>query len=391
MATSNITTYKDAIDNLLDYIGGDVSTAAARDARRAILNGYRSFATSHHWSYLYQRGRITTSASQTDGTVAYDHTGGAYERQLTITDSTWPSWAAFGTVVIDSVAYDVAERKSNTVVTLSATSNPGADIASGTTYTLYRDTYPMPTDFVAADQFAAYGGSIAYPVFVHPSRWLLPQQLLQSPATPSRFTFMSDPNYLGAMAVRFHPAPDNAYTFDFIYHRRPRPLVIDEYKTGTVSASSGSATVTGSSTAFASKHAGAVFRISSDSTNYPVGPTGIGGSLFAEERTILSVDSATQLTVDSAFTATYSGVKYLISDPIDLEEGAMMTGFFRECEKQMRSVRRMPPTPTEEADYKTALLEAREADSRFFASRSVGDGGPRGYRLADMPRGADVS
>lgn len=378
-------TYQDAVDHGVDLLGSTVTGDSTRDARRAARAAYQEFSTVRRWVYYYQRGQIITSASQSDGTVDYNST----TRVLTLTGSTWPSWAAYGTVAIARVPYEVAARLSSTTLQLSVNSNPGVDVASGTAYTFYRDTYPMPGDFLASDQLISIGTSIALPRYVHPSMWLSPQQLQVSPATPRAYTFMADPNYMGVLAVRFNPAPDQAYTFNFIYQRRPRPLVIDEYKAGTVTGSS--TTLTGTGTAWTSKMIGSVLRLYSDGTQYPTGL--IGAYPYTTERIITAVASTTSLTLDTALDESYTAVKYTISDPCDIEDGAMLVAFQRCIEKQNSLTRNMKADQKEEMNkaYMTALTFAMEADCRNFERRVAGSGGYGPLALKYYPSGADVS
>lgn len=379
--------YKDLIDHVLDYYGAATGPENERFARRAVLAAMRELANSRRWSYYLNRLRITTNASQTEGTVAYDHTGGTYERQLTLTDSTFPTWANLGFVIINDVPYEVAEWKTTTVVTLSASSNPGEDVAS-TTYTLARDTYVLPADFVAAEELINVGNAFALS-YQHPGEWLTSQRTNHGPATPRIFTITGDPNYFGSMAIRLFPAPDDDYVIDGIYHRRPRQLSIDEYETGTVTTSSASTTVTGSGTSWTSDMVGSIIRFSSDAITNPTGPE--GSSPYHIERVIASYTSATSIDLDAAPGETLTSVKYSISDPVDVEAGSMLTFLQRECERQARILRRMNATKDEERQYAEARIMAWEADSRSFARRAMGEGSHYRPRLADMPRGSDVS
>jgi hypothetical protein len=382
MPTVNLTTYKDVVRHLIDFMGANVDEQAVRDCRRAVQSAYREFANAARWSYYYQNGQITTSASQTDGTIAYDHTGGAAERLVTLTDETWPSWAAYGHIVIDNVPYRIATRESSTTLTLSPRSNPGADVAAGTSYTLYRNTYPMPLDFISADRFASTSGQS--PTYCHPSTITQQVRLAISPATPWNYSFIGDDNYVGSMAVVFWPPPDAAITYDFMYQRRPRALVYENESTGTVTVTADSAVVTGSGTAFKSAHEGSVLRISPNSTDEANGL--VYATPFSAERLVTTYTSATQLTADSTFSESLSGVKYSISDPIDIEDGLMLEAFLRCCEKQVDVQRNRKPADRDYAEraYREALIRARETDSRSFATRQAG--GRAVYRrLSDMP------
>lgn len=383
MATLNLTTYRDVVKQLLDYVGGSGKGIDVRYAKQAVLNAYREFATAARWQYLYKHCRITTVASQTAGTIAYDNT----TRQVTLTDSTWPSWAAYGIITIANINYDVVTRNSDTVITLSVNSNPGADVDAGTAYTIYRDTYALPLDFVSADRFQNMT-NFFYPDYVHPRLWLEYQRLSKGPATPRAYTYRGSPHYQGAMSISFYPPPDAIYQFDAIYQRRPRQLSVYEENTGTVTVSSASSTVSGSGTAFNAKHVGSVLRFGS-ATNAPEGLS--WSTPYERERIITAVASTTSLTVDTALDETLSGVKFVISDPIDIEPGAMYTAFQRCCEKEEAICRIMKNRTDAYAAYAAALILAREADSRDFSNHVAGQPETYPVRMAYMPSGADVS
>jgi hypothetical protein len=369
MPTVNLTTYKDLTRHLIDHMGASVEEQTVRDCRRAIQSAYREFANAAKWSYYYQNGQITTSASQTSSTITYDHTGGVAERLVTIAAGTWPSWAAYGHLVIDNVPYRVATRESSTTLTLSPRSNPGADVAAGTSYTLYRNTYPLPLDFISADQFISTAGC-TIPRYCHPSSVAQQVRLTTSPATPRHYSFIGDENYVGSMAVLFWPPPDAAVTYDFMYQRRPRALVYEDVSAGTVSVTGASAVVTGSGTAFQSAHEGSVLRISPNATDEA--NSLVYETPFAAERLVTTYTSATQLTVDSTFSETLSGVKYSISDPVDIEDGVMLEAFLRCCEKQGAIQRVMKNQDEAEARYIRALKLALSADSRNSSPRLAG-------------------
>lgn len=388
MAALSMTTWKDLIDHLIDWTGSNPGGDATRDARRASLSALRELGSMARWSYYYQRGRMNSVAPYSTGTAAYDHTGGAFERMLTLTSGTWPAWASFGSLVIANVIYEVADRKSDTVVTLTSASNPGDDLASGTGYAIYRDTFPLPTDCLAIDMmvlvnYAWVMGS------EHPTSWLQRQQIYRGQALPRVYCIRGDPNYIGTMAVSFFPAPDAAYNFDYIYQRRPRPLLIDEYAAGSVTTSSGSATLTGVGTSWTSRMVGSVARVSSSQS---LSPTGLSGSNpYRFERIITAVGSPTSITLDDSVDEAYTRVKYSISDPVDIEEGAMLTALLRGCEYQMAVARHMKDRQEEETAWLRSLIQAREADSRNFSEDHAGARHPFPYRLANFPAGPDVS
>ena len=89
MARVNLFTYKDGVDHVLDFLGAAVSNEAKRDAKRAILAAYREFCAVRRWTYFMAQGRLVTVAPYSTGTITYTHTGGTYERQVTLATGTW--------------------------------------------------------------------------------------------------------------------------------------------------------------------------------------------------------------------------------------------------------------------------------------------------------------
>ena len=135
MPAPQILTYRDAIDAAVDFLSGNSTGASQRDIRRAIHAAYREVGDAFSWSFLKKQGRVPLQALESTGTVAYDHTGGANERQLTLTPvaaEVWPSWAIDATVRVGTVPCRVESRISDTVLTLDVNLNPGADVAAST-------------------------------------------------------------------------------------------------------------------------------------------------------------------------------------------------------------------------------------------------------------------
>lgn len=378
---ANLYTFHDVQTHLLELCGGSADDRALRIARRAIQESLRTLPARRNWTYYYLHGRLTTDDDYSTGTVEYDYTGGANERQLTLSGGTWPTNAAYGKVLVSSIVYEVDSRVSNSIVTLKSGLCPTADIAAGTSYQWYRDTYTLPETFHSMDQLVESERKI-YPEPVTAGHWLDLGFTLNQPAQPRVYSIMGDPDVNSRLALRFSPAPDDAYNFDYIYKRRPRPLVTADYSTGTVSCSA-STTVTGSGTSWTSSMVGAVIRFGTTSTV----PTGVdGASPYQEQAVVTAVGSATSLTVDVAPSGTYSAVKYRISDWIDVEDGAMYTAFLRGAEYQFAEAFPREDAPRRLQSFERALLLAKESDKRHFdnpASR------PLVIRSQNMPQGAD--
>lgn len=386
MASSGLFTYQDLLDHLSNFLGGDPTSDALRDCRAAIQLAMLEVANAHAWTVFYDRGRISTVAPQNTGTVDFDFTGGTYERMLTLTGATWPAWVELGLIVLNQVPYEVDSLKSSGVLTLTPLSNPGADVTAST-YTLLRDRYPLPADLIAIDRLVDLSSSTD-PQFVHPRTWLQYSQTLTfQPGTPRYYSVMGDADYLGDRTLRFAPAPALAYNYDFVYRRRPRPLLVDKYTEGTVSVTAGSATVTGVGTTWLSKHVGSTLRLGADAAIEPTGLMGI--SPYAAERTVMTVDSATSITVDANFADTFSGVRYVLSDPVDIEAGIMLECLVRCTEKQLATSRRMKTLGDAVKLYQEALERAKAADA-VSMNRRIGGGFGQPYARLQGRHGADV-
>ncbi len=379
MGVIQMATYHDAVEHLIAYAGGAADATTLSVCQRAVASGYREFNASFRWSYLWQKGRLTTSAPYSTGTITYTNSS----RVVTLAGGTWPTWAAYGSLVIANVAYEVASRTSNSEIILSVNSNPGANVAAGAAYSIYRDTYPMPCDFQQTHDLIEASSSHVVR-YVAPAEWMACQRPSSSTGKPTMFTVTADPNYLGTMAARFSPRPDAAYAFDFMYHRRPRQLVTLDYKDGTVTCAA-STTVTGTSTAFRDAHVGSIIRFANVGETSP--PTGLVGTQpYLHERVITARASVTSLTIDESLPETLTGVKYRLSDPLDLEDGTMLTAFLRCCEKQLRLIKRMRSENIRGEDdaYMLSMMQAREADSRSLALRVAGGVVAYRRRLQDV-------
>lgn len=296
------------------------------------------------------------------------NSGGASERMVTLTTGTWPTWARFGTLRINNVNYAVATRESSSVITLEENNNPGEDVASGTDYTIFRESYALPAGFKQLLS-PLYDLSSSYEIgFVHPSAWLQDRRYSSGSGTPLAFTIMGGRQYHGQDMVWLSPAPSEARNYDCVYLRAARPLVTEEYSTGTVSCTASGTTLTGTGTAWTSAHKGAVLRLSS-STTAPTAPH--GSNPAAQERIITAVASATSLTVDSAFDSSLTSVKHCISDPVDVDD-VMLTLFLRTAEKCMGYLRHRTDIAAIENNMRSEMIRARTADSRWAGPRMAG-------------------
>lgn len=364
MATTTLWTYQDVTTRMLGWQGsGSVDSTLLYKVKEAILTAYRDVCNAKLWSYYHQRARITTVAPYDTGTIAYTHS----TRAVTLSGGTFPTWAGQGVLLIDDVEYEVFSYDSSTQITLSVNSNPGANVASGTTYSLYRDTYTLPVNFTSAGEFRDAENNRCLEM-VEVDAWLSAHVNGFAPSMPTIGCVMADPDYQGVMALRMYPPPDDVYRYDYMYRRQPRQLLTPQYNTGTVTTSS--TAVTGVGTAWTSNMVGSVIRFSANGTTAPTGIT--GSNPFTAERIVTAVGSATGLTIDSALSAELSAVKYEISDPIDIEQGAMYSFFLRKCEYELGCLlNKTDDLPALTKKLRMAEVEAREADSRTFGRQTA--------------------
>lgn len=368
MPQLGLMTYKDVVDQMLDFVGTNAEQKATRDLKRAVLEAYREVASAHSWSFLRKHHRMNVVAPQSTGTITYTHTGGSSERLVTLSGSTWPTWATYGTLRVNDIDYEVDEYLTSTTITLRSSSNPGANVAAGTAYTLYRDSYTLPSDFVAlnAPSREDFFGGLEY---VSAGDWLAQRRSNYSAGEPSSFAIFGDPNVFQGLQIAFWPTFGTAQTVDFIYLRQPRDLTVFDHKDGTVSVVSGSTTVSGTGTNFTSSMVGSVIRLYKDSTLHPTAVW--GDAPYAQERTILAYTDGNTIRVDAAINTGYTGVKYNVSDPIDLQK-EMLNAFLRCCEQMLTSNRSMKEWMPRQAAYERALRDARSADRRYLDHQYMG-------------------
>lgn len=398
MAQPLLLTYKDALDACRDWLSGQGGSAPQRDILRAVQGAWLELASEFDWRHQLKHGRVILRAAES-GTLSYDHTGGAYERLVTLdTGYTFPSWAEDAVLRVGDATHAIEDYKSTTTATLDVTLNPGADVATGTAYTIYPAWYHLPADFESIERplQEGVGGGLHW---LDPEDWLYEDRYDDSTGDPYYFTIMPVPDLHGTYGLFVRPPSDTTKTLDFLYRARPRQLLYSGETPGTVctagsiSVTAGSATVTGSGTAFESGMVGSVLRIGRDApnanrTNLPTGRD--GPYPFAEERVIVGYTTPTSLTLDQAAAASRSGVGYCISDPIDVPLHCR-TAFYRLCELQLAQARDMKVKGDAFAAYQRALSLAKGSDTKTTTRNIAGRGRRRYYDPMNGPVSDDVT
>lgn len=365
-------TAQDEIERLL--VTQELTSAGRQRqlARTAILNSLRELPNRNRWTYYDRRYTLRTVASQT-GTLTYDHTGGASERLLTLATATLPTdgTGEFYRVIIAEVHYDIERVLTSSTAILHANNNPGADVTAGTACTVYRAFYPFPVNFrklahvwdtdqdremvmVASDEL--HSQSISY---------------FATPGTPEFYTIGSRGNVLSSLGLIFSPPPSAARSFDILYEAGPQPISTWKYANGKVGTSTVTATLSDGGETNA-KMVGSVIRFTDSAS---VEPTGLAGGMegdnpFTEQRVIVAVPSSSTLTLHASMD-TLTAKKYTISDPIDIEPGAMLLAFQKMCDAEYAALLRVKDWGERAADAIRHIRLAMENDQRATYTRKT--------------------
>lgn len=352
----NIYTYQDAVDLLVDYLGGNAEAASARDVRKAILEAYDELCGEKKWSHLSRSHYVQTELPVT-GTLAYD----AGTTTFTIDTGTFPTWAVGATLSVGDLRCRITARPTSTTLTPADATLPSDDIATGTAFSIYTDVITLPETFMSLVKPLDESNNSLLSQYVPPDEWAYYTRYDESQGSPLVWTIMADPIYIGRQALHVWPAPDTKRTIGFLGRFYPRSLNFTGYRTadraGTVSLSGN--TITGTSTTFTSDMVGCVIRVSANSTASPEGRG--GDNPYAYQRIITAYSSATSLTFGGDAVSA-STRKYCITDPVDIAR-PMLDAFMRGCERKVAHKKGTSEQDRAEAVYLTALAKARSSDS----------------------------
>ena len=373
------TSYSDLIEHALDYLGGTADNQALRDCMRSTIQSYRDVTNARTWTYLLTHGRIVTDPPSTTGQVSFTRAGmtvggTSYPRVLTLTGGVWPTPVLGGTigggwqVLVGTATSQVETYIDPTHVTISQDVGPGADFGA-TSYTLYHDEYLLPTDFIKGDTPIYEGnfGGLEYRDFTEALWW---QRFVFSAGTPRHYNITGSRLFPGRMIIRLYPYPTTSRTIDFVYQRRPRDLVLQELSQGSVTVTAGSPLVAANGFTVPAGCVGALFRLGTPQES-PTSWLGINPPAF-ETHVDAVLDPQTLRTVDPAPTS--GNLKYLLSDPIDVEQQSMIQPVLRGIEKYLQFSRNIQGKPDSAIAYEVALKAAEAADSRSYQGRAMGAG-----------------
>lgn len=361
MAAPELMTFQDLLDHLVGYRHGGTDDNTHRDIKRACLSAYDDIQLRFNWRYYEREAQVTVNALYSTGTIAFDYTGGSSERLVTLSSGTFPTWAYFGRIKIAGIVYDVDSRLSTTTLTLVEGNSPVADVAAGTTYTLFQDIYTLPADLKEIRGVHGENGNWSLsPMSL--DEWQGRERHIGGQGAPNCYAIGPDPTLIGSMAIYIQNIPTTAETLRFMYLAAGRPLKYSGQEstayTGTLSNSS--TAVTGSGTGFTSDMVGSMIRGGTSST----APTGRAGlNPYVHQAIITAFTSTTVVTIDNAPTTAWSGTKFRISDPIDIRP-TMLEALLRGCEWKLAVYSKDSKEANDaESRYNRALILAKEADS----------------------------
>jgi hypothetical protein len=395
-----IHTYQDSIDHLIDFVGGGPADQVLRDVRRSVAEAYRELPNAHKWPYLVRQGRIITNPPyfgidpagiNPQASIQYQATSGSVPRLVTLTGAQWPSWAANAFLRVQNgdgsysyAMYRVAKVLSATTLTLDCEVCPATDIVAGTYFTLYQNIYELPSDLISQDQ-PFYQVNIGGMTYVQPREWMFTNQYILSEGTPQWYSVGGDPQYPGRLVMRIAPFPTEQNNIDFMYLRRPRPLVFQQVNGGLASIGANSTTVTLSQPIFVPSMEGSIIRLAANAKT----PSGAIGSIAGYnppslEATITNYISPTAATVSLSSPSALTGVGYYVTDPIDFEQGQMLSAFLRMSEAKLANLRNLKNKGDIQAGALFALEEGKAAASVSYAGQCAGPRSRQRLRLRDM-------
>lgn len=359
-------TYRDLIDRLIIFGEAGTQSQMWQNYRLAVDEAYRWVVYRRPWRYLLKHYEVAMTGPYSTGTIAYTESS----RQVVLTGGTWPTWAANGHLRVAGQFYDVYSRDSNTQLTLAPNTTPGIDLAALTGYELYQSVYTLPGDyrklFLPENTQSLWQSS-----YVEPNNWFTLERHIGAVGIPNRWTVMRDPKLMGSWAIYVYPHPAVQMTEGFLYQSTPRPLRVSGYGAndyaGTVSISA-SASVIGSGTHFTAADVGSVLRVGTSTTAAPDGYTGVNP--YSEQGIITAVSSTTACTLGAAFTGTYTTVKYVKSDPVDVPESMIEAILSR---ARWTFLKNKPSDPRVSREYERmandALIAACENDVHALVDR----------------------
>lgn len=326
-------TYQDCVEHLITSSFGGPQDAEQRDIRTAVQRAYQELAWMRDWQYYHTHGRIVFQDDWI-GSVTY----ASSTRTLTKTSGdSFPADATRYHIRIGDIVCKVQTRVSNTQLILDATLRLSDDIDQAVEARLYRSVYPLPADFRNIDAPIDESSWTGFQ-YVSQDLAMKMERADDVAGPPAYWTVRKDPDSMG-YAIQVLGYPVKVEALDFTYRRSPRPMRLSGHETparqGTVTVSGTSAS--GSGTAFSADMVGSVLRLGTAAAV----PDSYGSmNPYAAQARITAISNTSTATIDTSLS--YSGVKYVITDPVDMPVG-MHNAMLSACEYWLARIRDKSP------------------------------------------------
>ena len=314
-------TLHDLVHRLSLRTESDVTTKNIALWTRAIQDAIRGLPGKHDWNYFIRHARFQTTARITP-TCTYDHTGGASERLLTITDGTniWPADAELGEVWIDDIEkpFRVYQRLSDTQVTLEPNFSFSEDFTA-TEVNWGRKAYQFNREItrvhqvqnLSQDRPIAFLPTVDFQDATH-AHW--------GYGVTELCTWQNHGTKFGAADFILIPHPTEVNDIEVTATVNPIIPRIHLESGGDATIAAGSNQVTCTGAAFTNKLVGSIIRIGRRTDI----PSYFDNRDFEFQAFVMSVDSTTQLTLSETAPSALATRGWTISSPADLEASTMI-------------------------------------------------------------------
>jgi hypothetical protein len=352
--TRNILTFQDCYERAVNFLRANAHDVPTRTTgppellRGAIIDAYEHVLNAYDWPALEGVCRVPIRAERTTGTVTYTNS----TRRAVITDGTFPTWCEGAAIRFNDETHQIQSYVNSTTVILDETLNPGEDV-SDASYRLFRWWYELPRDFGSIIGISREDRGVPMKATFAQVHGLYRRDF--ATAWINRVAIGAHPSKPGRQVLAVYPASEEAESLDITYRRRPRDLRFAGYDVGdtqgTVTLTASSTAVTGSGTAFTDEMEEAFLRVGRTSAR----PTETHGTnRYAEQHPILSVTNATALVLAGAAAANRTGVGYVVTDPILIDQCAH-NAVLRRIEMELASMFRSELLGTYRANADEAL------------------------------------
>lgn len=349
-------------------MGGQADQETVSDIRMAIRSAMRLVSAEHSWPYYADYLHLNTQETYTTGTITYT----ASTRTVTLAGGTWPSWAAYGSLIIDELHARVDAVASSTSLTVIANDAPVDDYTGE--FTIYQYQFPIDATTNIYRFGKAQVDQANWLEYVNPMMFEtdIRKQYLVSGGRPRWFTVSRDFRNTGRQLFSMWPYPTTEMRVRMGYIRHPADILYWSYETGKVALTSGDETVTGTDTVFKANMAGCLLRSGSDIVNVPTDADGAYPAV--NESVIASCTSATSLELAEDATTTQSEASVCISSLMDFDYNIMTELVLYRARLELAKVRKVEAQLRQqyEMDYAQALYSAKCQASTSNSVRVAG-------------------